>query len=196
MPDQSPTTSSGRGLAFARRASGNNRFRARQRLRRCPHIGCSGWDYPHWREVFYPKGCPQRAGSRTTPSTSTPSRSTTPSTGCPRAAAVRGWAEQSPPGFIFAVKASRYLTHIKRLAHDRGGHEALLRALEPLIGSEKLGPVLWQFPPNFHRDTSASRARWRSCRRDDTRSSSGTRAGSRRGLRLAPRPRRRPGDRR
>ena len=77
----------------------------------------------------------------------------------PKPAAVEGWVEHSPPGFIFAVKASRYLTHIKRLTMIEAGLKRFYEPLEPLTSSEKLGPLLWQFPPNFHRDTSASRAR-------------------------------------
>ena len=117
------------------------------------HIGCSGWVYPHWREVFYPKGVPQRAWLAyyaehfdTVEVNNTFYR-------LPKPAAVQGWAEHSPPGFTFAVKVSRYLTHIKRLTMIEAGMKRFYEPLEPLTSSEKLGPLLWQFPPNFHRDT-------------------------------------------
>ena len=117
------------------------------------HIGCSGWVYPHWREVFYPKGVPQRAWLAyyaehfdTVEVNNTFYR-------LPKPAAVQGWAEHSPPEFTFAVKVSRYLTHIKRLTMIEGGIKRFYEPLEPLTSSEKLGPLLWQFPPNFHRDT-------------------------------------------
>jgi uncharacterized protein YecE (DUF72 family) len=65
---------------------------------------------------------------------------------------VAGWAEQTPPGFVFAVKASRYLTHIKRLSDLESGVERFYERIEPLIEADKLGPVLWQLPPTFRRD--------------------------------------------
>ena len=69
-----------------------------------------------------------------------------------RETAVAGWAEQSPANFVFAVKASRYLTHVKRLLDIEQGMERFYAPLEPLRSSRKLGPVLWQLPENFHRD--------------------------------------------
>ena len=67
-------------------------------------------------------------------------------------AAVESWLEQSPEGFIFAVKMSRYMTHIKRLTMLEQGTKRFYERLEGLTGTDKFGPVLWQFPPNFHRD--------------------------------------------
>ena len=66
--------------------------------------------------------------------------------------AVAGWIEQTPPGFTFAVKASRYLTHIKRLVDIREGLARFYEPLEPIVQAGRLGPVLWQLPENFHRD--------------------------------------------
>jgi uncharacterized protein YecE (DUF72 family) len=70
----------------------------------------------------------------------------------PKVAAVEGWAEQTPPDFIFTVKASRYLTHVKRLTDMGNGVRLFYERIEPLIAAGKLGPVLWQLPPNFRRD--------------------------------------------
>src|ERR687887_506550 len=109
-------------------------------------IGCSGWNYPHWRERVYPKGLPARlwlehyAGIFDTVEVNNtfyrlPSRS-----------AVAGWAEQTPADFVFTVKASRYLTHMKRLTDMRSGVERFYERIEPLIEAGKLGPVLWQLP--------------------------------------------------
>ena len=70
----------------------------------------------------------------------------------PAVKAVQGWVEQTPPGFLFAVKASRYLTHVKRLTDLGRGVERFYERIEPLISSGKLGPVLWQLPPTFKRD--------------------------------------------
>jgi len=70
----------------------------------------------------------------------------------PRVSSVARWLEQTPADFVFAVKASRYLTHIKRLQDLGPGLERFLACIEPLLGSPKLGPILWQLPPNFKRD--------------------------------------------
>jgi uncharacterized protein YecE (DUF72 family) len=65
---------------------------------------------------------------------------------------VARWVEQTPPDFVFAVKASRYLTHVRRLRDiDQGIHRFYERIM-PLVESDKLGPVVWQLPPNFRRD--------------------------------------------
>jgi uncharacterized protein YecE (DUF72 family) len=65
---------------------------------------------------------------------------------------VARWVEQTPEGFVFAVKASRYLTHIKRLTDLGAGVERFYERIEPLVQADRLGPVLWQLPENFHRD--------------------------------------------
>jgi uncharacterized protein YecE (DUF72 family) len=71
----------------------------------------------------------------------------------PRASAVANWVAGSPPDFLFAVKMSRYVTHIKRLAGDLRESMALFYdRIEPLAATPKLGPVLWQLPPRFARD--------------------------------------------
>ncbi len=69
-----------------------------------------------------------------------------------RESGVAGWVNQTPPDFLFAVKASRYLTHIKRLVNIADGIARFYEPLAPLARSGKLGPVLWQLPENFHRD--------------------------------------------
>jgi uncharacterized protein YecE (DUF72 family) len=121
-------------------------------LSRAVHVGCSGWVYPHWRELFYPKGVPQREWLSyyarhfdTVEINNTFYRLASP-------AAVQNWLEQSPEGFRFAVKMSRYVTHIKRLTMVDQGTRRFYEALDGLTETEKLGPVLWQFPPNFRRD--------------------------------------------
>jgi uncharacterized protein YecE (DUF72 family) len=66
--------------------------------------------------------------------------------------AVARWVEQTPPDFVFALKASRYLTHIKRLTDLDQGIGRYYERIEPLVGTPKLGPIVWQLPPNFKRD--------------------------------------------
>jgi len=116
-------------------------------------IGCSGWNYKHWRNgVFYPPRLPPRRWLEfyanhfeTVEINSTFYR-------LPRESAVANWAAESPPGFVFAVKMSRYATHIKRL-RDLGPSIGLFyKRIRPFVGSPKLGPVLWQLPPGFRRD--------------------------------------------
>lgn len=65
---------------------------------------------------------------------------------------VAAWVSQTPPGFVFAIKASRYLTHVKRLAGIREGIERFYEPLAPLVEADRLGPILWQLPESFHRD--------------------------------------------
>ncbi len=66
--------------------------------------------------------------------------------------AVQHWVEQTPDGFLFAVKASRYLTHVKRLLGIEEGVARFYERIEPLIAARRLTAVLWQLPEIFHRD--------------------------------------------
>jgi uncharacterized protein YecE (DUF72 family) len=70
----------------------------------------------------------------------------------PDARAVERWARATPPHFCFAVKASRYLTHVKRLRDLRSDLGRLGDRIEPLVRGGKLGPLLWQLPRTFPRD--------------------------------------------
>lgn len=116
------------------------------------HIGCSGWNYRDWRGRLYPPGLSSRRWLAyyaqhfgTVEVNATFYRLAT-------RAAVERWVDQTPEDFCFAVKASRYMTHVKRL---RGISEALRRfydPLAPLSRAGRLGVVLWQLPENFHRD--------------------------------------------
>src|SRR5437588_4676665 len=115
-------------------------------------VGCSGWMYDDWRGRLYPEREPKRRWLEryaehfdTVEVNSTFYR-------LARRDAVEGWVKQTPPDFVFAVKASRYLTHIKRLVDVRQGVARFYEPLEPLVNAGRLGPVLWQLPENFHRD--------------------------------------------
>jgi uncharacterized protein YecE (DUF72 family) len=116
------------------------------------HIGCSGWNYPHWRERVYPKGLPPSRWLEHYASLFDTVEVNATFYRLPRRDAVARWVEQTPPGFTFAVKASRYLTHLKRLTDLGSGIERFYERIEPLTASPKMGPVLWQLPANFHRD--------------------------------------------
>ncbi len=137
--------------APAKRASPPSRT-APERGKKAVRIGCSGWVYPDWRGRLYPKGLPQRRWLAryseefdTVEVNSTFYRLASPT-------AVEAWVEQTPEHFVFAVKASRYLTHVKRLIDLAPYIKRFYDPLEALVNSGKLGPVLWQLPENFQRD--------------------------------------------
>ena len=115
-------------------------------------IGCSGWNYKHWRERVYPPGLPPRRWLEHYATLFDTVEVNATFYRLPTTKAAAGWVEGSPPDFLFAVKASRYLTHIKRLTDLGHGVELFYERIEPLVRSPKLGPVLWQLPPNFRRD--------------------------------------------
>jgi uncharacterized protein YecE (DUF72 family) len=115
-------------------------------------IGCSGWNYAHWRERVYPKGLPQRGWLEHYAALFDTVEVNTTFYRLPRREAVASWVEESPEGFLFTVKASRYLTHVKRLRDMDQGVARFYERIEPLVRSPKLGPVLWQLPPTFRRD--------------------------------------------
>jgi uncharacterized protein YecE (DUF72 family) len=115
-------------------------------------IGCSGWSYKSWRGGLYPKGLPaSRWLERYAECFDTVEVNAT-FYRLPRRKTVEHWVEQTPQGFLFAVKASRYLTHIRRLRAIEEGVARFWEPLEPLREASRLGPVLWQLPPNLERD--------------------------------------------
>ena len=109
-------------------------------------IGCSGWNYRDWREREYPRGLPAGRWLEhyatlfdTVEVNSTFYRLARPEP-------VATWVKQTPPDFVFAAKASRYLTHMKRLRGIEDGIGRFYAGIAPLVESGKLGPVLWQLP--------------------------------------------------
>jgi uncharacterized protein YecE (DUF72 family) len=122
-------------------------------------IGCSGWNYDSWRGGLYPEGMgPARWLREYARHFDTVEVNST----FYRLASRKGverWAAETPEDFCFAVKGSRYLTHVKRLADapDKDfvlgeGIARFYERIEPLVPAGKLGPVLWQLPPSFKRD--------------------------------------------
>jgi uncharacterized protein YecE (DUF72 family) len=116
------------------------------------HVGCSGWNYADWRGRFYPPGLPARRWLAHYATRFDTVEVNTTFYRLARPAAVAAWVAETPEDFLFAVKASRYLTHMRRLQDMERGVERLYAGIAPLVGSPKLGPVLWQLPANFHRD--------------------------------------------
>ena len=116
-------------------------------------IGCSGWIYRSWRESgFYPPGCPQRLWLERYATRFDTVELNNTFYRLPKRDAVAAWVQRTPDDFVFTVKASRYLTHMKRLTDMAQGVEKLWERLQPLVESPKMGPVLWQLPGNFQRD--------------------------------------------
>jgi uncharacterized protein YecE (DUF72 family) len=116
-------------------------------------VGCSGWNYRHWRGPFYPPELPaSRWLEHYAQRFDTVEVNTTFYRLISRDSVAR-WVQQTPEKFIFAVKASRYLTHVKRLTDIGEGVSRFYERLEPMVEAGRLGPVLWQLPENFHRDS-------------------------------------------
>jgi uncharacterized protein YecE (DUF72 family) len=114
------------------------------------YVGTSGWHYNHWRDRFYPENLAKRkwlefySGHFATVELNN-SFYRLPSEG-----AFANWRGSSPSDFAFAVKVSRFITHIKRLKDTEGAVGKFINRAEIL--GEKLGPLLYQLPPNMHRD--------------------------------------------
>jgi len=115
-------------------------------------VGCSGWQYRDWRGVLYPDRCPQRDWLEVYARTFATVEVNSSFYRLPRRDAVARWTTQVGPGFVFTVKVSRYLTHIKRLTTVAEGMPRLAERIEPIAERGCLGPLLWQLPPNFKRD--------------------------------------------
>lgn len=111
-------------------------------------IGTSGWTYDGWRGPLYPPDLPKKDWLRFY-ATQFP---TTEINGSfyrtPSLEAVRGWAEQTPREFLFAWKASKFITHWKRLSEKSDNSIALIDERLKILG-RKAGPVLFQLPPQF-----------------------------------------------
>jgi uncharacterized protein YecE (DUF72 family) len=115
-------------------------------------IGCSGWSYEDWRGPVYPADEPEARWLELYAEWFDTVELNASFYRLPTRKAAARWATATPPGFCFAVKASRYLTHVKRLRELPPGLERFYERIEPLREARKLGPVLWQLPPRFRRD--------------------------------------------
>ncbi len=121
---------------------------ARRLKRGVARIGISGWRYPRWRGVFYPRGLRQ-ADELAYASRAVDSIEVNGSFySLLHATAVARWRAEVPPGFVFAVKGSRFITHMKRL-RDARTPLANFFASGVLAFEETLGPILWQLPPQM-----------------------------------------------
>ncbi len=114
-------------------------------------IGISGWTYPPWRGVFFPKGWPQKRELEYASRQVNSIEINGSFYSLQRPASYRAWHEATPSGFMFSVKGSRFITHLKRLK-DVETPLANFFASGLLCLREKLGPILWQLPPSFRFD--------------------------------------------
>jgi uncharacterized protein YecE (DUF72 family) len=115
-------------------------------------VGCSGWSYADWRGRVYPEGVPQRRWLEHYATLFDTVEINATFYRLPCEATVAAWVERTPDDFLFSVKASRYLTHVRRLTDVGRGLERFYARIAPLRDSPKLGPVLWQLPETFRRD--------------------------------------------
>ena len=112
------------------------------------HVGTSGWSYDHWQGRFYP---PELAANRRLAYYQEHFKTVEINSSfysLPSAASLRHWYESVADDFIFSVKASRYITHMKKLRDPRKTLKALMSRVEIL--NDKLGPILFQLPPRWH----------------------------------------------
>jgi uncharacterized protein YecE (DUF72 family) len=110
-------------------------------------VGISGWTFPPWRGTFYPKGLVQKKELEYASRVLSSIEINGTFYSLQKPASFQAWYDQTPEGFVFAVKAPQYMTHIRRLK-DVAEPLANFLASGLLCLKEKLGPVLWQFPPN------------------------------------------------
>ncbi len=115
-------------------------------------IGTSGWNYRHWRGIFYPEDVPQSKWLEyyaehfdTVELNATFYRLPAPST-------FKRWYDRTPKGFLWSIKASKFITHTRRLKDCQEPLGRLYGAVEPL--QEKLGVILFQLPPSLQFDPS------------------------------------------
>ncbi|OAG26782.1 DUF72 domain-containing protein [Thermodesulfatator autotrophicus] len=110
-------------------------------------IGTSGWNYPHWRGIFYPEKLSSRKWLSFYAEYFDTVEINATFYGTPKEKTFRRWYEETSPDFLFAVKANRYITHVKRLRQVEEPLKRFYKAIKPL--KEKTGPILFQFPPSL-----------------------------------------------
>lgn len=116
-------------------------------------IGTSGWQYDSWRGLFYPQNVPKRLWLEEYVRHFDTVELNNAFYRLPARETFVGWRQRTPPGFLMAVKASRFLTHIKRL---RDPVEPVARLMVAAAGlGDRLGPVLLQLPPTLSADPAA-----------------------------------------
>ena len=116
-------------------------------------IGISGWTYKPWRGAFYPEGLPQKRELTYAAETFSSIEINGTFYGLQRPESFAAWYDATPDDFLFAIKGSRYITHMRRL-RDIEVPLANFLASGILKLRDKLGPILWQFPPRMKYEPS------------------------------------------
>jgi uncharacterized protein YecE (DUF72 family) len=111
----------------------------------------SGWTYPPWRGDFYPQGLPQRAELAYAAGRLTSIEINGSFYALQKPESYRRWRDETPDDFVFAVKGSRFITHMKRLTDPEEPLKRFFGSGVWELGS-KLGPILWQLPESFRYD--------------------------------------------
>ncbi len=113
-------------------------------------IGTSGFSYSHWKGVFYPEDLPSSKFLEFYAKNFDTVEMNSTFYHTPRDSTIRNWIEKTPENFVFSVKTSKFITHIKRLKDSGGSVEKFLQKAE-LFG-KKLGVILFQLPPSLKKD--------------------------------------------
>lgn len=111
-------------------------------------VGTSGWMYDHWKGPFYPEDIASDAMLSFYAQTFDTVEVNNTFYQLPSEGKVRGWKEDSPEGFLFVIKANRYITHMKNLLEPEEPVNTLMERIEIL--DQKLGPILFQLPPHWN----------------------------------------------
>ncbi len=110
-------------------------------------IGTSGWVYGHWERIFYPEDLPSKDKLKYFSQHFKTAEINYSFYRLPRPSTYQNWYKQTPEDFLFSLKASRFITHIKRLKEAKEAWETFIE--NALNLKEKLGPILFQFPSSF-----------------------------------------------
>lgn len=116
--------------------------------------GTSGFAYPSWKPAFYPADAPAKKFLEYYARRLNCVEVNYTFHRMPSKATLESWVEATPAGFVFAVKAHMRITHVLRLKGAEQATEIFLRAIDPLRSARRLGPVLFQLPPNLKCDAS------------------------------------------
>lgn len=114
------------------------------------YIGTSGWSYKSWEKAFYPKEVPKSRQLEYYATRFPTVEINNTFYRLPTLNAVRGWRDKAPTGFVYAVKGSRFITHMKKLANLNGAVDRYFERIEAL--KKRTGVVLWQLPPFLSKD--------------------------------------------
>ncbi len=114
------------------------------------HVGTCGWSYPHWKGCFYPSDLPEARMLEHYAQHFAAVEINSCFYRLPETRTLRSWAAAVPPGFLFAAKASRYITHMKKLSDPGPSLRPFLRRMTVL--ADRLGPILFQLPPRWRFD--------------------------------------------